>query len=95
MEQKIHVVTARQPILEELEKYILKHEHEIIDYDTRWRFACKAVSSGRGEKANDQIVCIRQKHSGKSWCEEGSHAMTTLHRLNVNKQWDVFWNVAA
>jgi len=95
MEQKIHVITFRKPILEELQNYILKHEHEIIDYDTRWRFAGKAIGSGRGEKGNDQIVAIRQKHNGKSWSEEGSHAMTTLHRLKVNKQWDLFWNKAA
>lgn len=95
MEQEIHVVTTRQHVLEELQNYILKHEHEIIDYDTRWRFAGKAVGSGRGEKANDQIVAIRQKRNGKSWSEEGSHAMTTLHRLSVNKQWNLFWNTAA
>jgi hypothetical protein len=95
MEQKIHVITFRKPILEELQNYILKHEHEIIDYDTRWRFAGKAIGSGRGEKGNDQIVAIPQKYNGKSSSKEGSHPTTTLRRLKVNKQWDLFWNKAA
>jgi hypothetical protein len=94
-EQEINVVTLRQPILEELQNYILKHQDEIIDYDTRWRCAQKSIGSGRGEKANDQIVADRQKHNGNSWSEKGSNAMASLIKLKVNSQWDKFWNIAA
>ncbi|MEY4938034.1 MAG: hypothetical protein RIS64_4393 [Bacteroidota bacterium] len=77
-EQAFAVVTARQPFLEELQEYLLKHQAEIIDYDTRWRCAHKCIGSGRGEKANDQIIARHQKINGKSWSEQGSHAMATL-----------------
>lgn len=94
-EQEIKVVTNRQPILEELQNYLLKHQDEIIDYDTRWRCAAKCIGSGRGEKANDQIIAARQKHNGKSWSEKGSHAIASLIQLKLNKQWDMFWQNAA
>jgi hypothetical protein len=94
-EQEIQVATLRVPILEELQNYILKHQDEIIDYDTRWRIAQKTIGSGRGEKANHQIIADRQKHNGTSWSEKGSNAMARLVQLKVNNQWDNFWATAA
>jgi hypothetical protein len=94
-EQEIRVVDFRVPILEELQNYMLKHQDEIIDYDTRWRIAQKPIGSGRGEKANHQIIADRQKHNGTSWSEKGSNAMALLVQLKVNNQWDKFWNSAA
>jgi hypothetical protein len=94
-EQSIRVVTTRQPFLEELQDYLLKHQSEIIDYDTRWRCAHKCIGSGRGEKANDQIIAKHQKINGKSWSEQGSHAMATLQALKINNQWQQFWKIAA
>lgn len=94
-EQEIKVAPTRKHILEELQNYILKHQDEIIDYDTRWRLAQKVIGSGRGEKANHQIVADRQKHNGTSWSEIGSNAMTSIIQLKVNNQWDSFWKMAA
>jgi hypothetical protein len=88
-------VTARQPFLEELQEYLLKHQSEIIDDDTRWRCAHKWIGSGSGEKANDQMIAKHQKINGKSWREQGSHAMAALQALKINNQWQQFWKIAA
>ena len=89
-EQAINVVPNRVYILEELQNYILKHQDEIIDYDTRWRLAQKVIGSGRGEKANHQIIANRQKHNGTSWSEKGSNAIASIVQLKVNNQWEKF-----
>jgi hypothetical protein len=94
-EQEIKVPSNRKHILEELQNYILKHQNEIIDYDTRWRLAKKTIGSGRGEKANHQIIADRQKHNGTSWSEKGSNAMASIVKLKVNSQWEKFWKMAA
>ena len=80
----------KQPFLEEFQNYLLKHKTEIIDYDTRYRIMGKSIGSGRGEKANDQIVAMRQKHNGCSWFEQGSAAIAQLQCLRLNNQWDTF-----
>ena len=36
-EQEMTVPFNKQPFLEEFQNYLLKHETEIIDYDTRYR----------------------------------------------------------
>jgi hypothetical protein len=94
-EQAILVPLARQPFLEEFQDYLLKHQTEIIDYDTRWRCTGKCIGSGRGEKANDQMIAKHQKINGKSWSEQGSHAIAALQALKLNHQWQSFWKVAA
>lgn len=89
-EQEMAVPFNKQPFLEEFQNYLLKHETEIIDYDTRYRITGKSIGSGRGEKANDQIVAMRQKHNGCSWSEQGSAAIAQLQCLRLNNQWDTF-----
>jgi hypothetical protein len=93
-DEKIKVAPAKLAILEDLQFYLLKHQAEIIDYDTRWRNH-KTIGSGRGEKANDQIIAKRQKHNGTSWSEKGSHAIAALNCLKLNHQWKQFWQQAA
>lgn len=93
-EHEMLVPLVRQPILEDLQSYLLKHEAEIIDYDTRFHLTKKCIGSGRGEKANDQIITDRQKHNGTSWSEDGSAAIAQLKCLQLNKRWDAFWAAA-
>lgn len=83
----------KRTIFEDLLGYLNKHKDEIIDYRTRYIIP-KTIGSGRGEKANDQIVAIRQKNNGTAWSEAGSAALSTLKCLQLNQQWDVFWAAA-
>lgn len=93
-EQEILVPLARQPILNDLQNYLLKHQTEIIDYDTRFHATKKCIGSGRGEKANHQIIAARQKHNGTSWSEDGSAAIAQLQCLQLNNRWEAFWTAA-
>lgn len=93
-DEAIQVPPHRMPILEELQAYLLKHHAEIIDYNTRWRMG-KPIGSGRGEKANHQIIAKRQKNNGTSWSNKGSHAIASLNCLKLNNQWKSFWSNAA
>jgi hypothetical protein len=54
----------KRAIVEDLLFYLDKHKAEIIDYRTRYLLP-KTIGSGRGEKANDQIVAIRQKTTAR------------------------------
>ena len=64
-------------VLEQLITYLEKHKAEIIDYDKRKR-AGKTIGSGRGEKANDQLIGRRQKHKGIAWSDNGSKALAII-----------------
>jgi hypothetical protein len=55
----------------------------------------KTIGSGRGEKANDQLVAHRQKKKSMSWSEKGSNALTILKSLEINQQWENYWGYAA
>lgn len=88
------VKTRQGAILEELQGYLLKHEGEICDYQRRQQ-AGKAIGSGRGEKANDQMVALRQKKKGMAWSQQGSGALTILRSLELNQQWENYWKLAA
>ena len=86
----VMIETHRNKILEELQNYLLKHKNEIINYSKR-QFIGKIIGSGRGEKANDQLVAIRQKKKVMSWSEKGSNALAIVKSLEVNKQWENYW----
>lgn len=76
--------------LQELIKYLQKHQHEIIDYERRQK-AGKTIGSGRMEKGVDRVVGYRQKKKGMSWCSVGSHALAILKVVELNGQWQQLW----
>jgi hypothetical protein len=88
-----NIKEEKRVFLEDLLLYLDKHKDEIIDYRTRYLIP-KTIGSGRGEKANDQIVAIRQKNNGSAWSDDGSAALATLKCLDLNQQWANFWAAA-
>lgn len=90
----VMIETKNVTILEELQQYILKHQDEICNYGYR-KVIGKIIGSGKGEKANDQLVAHRQKKKGQSWSQKGSGALTILKTLEINNQWDQYWQKAA
>lgn len=90
----VMIETKNGVILEELQQYILKHQDEICNYQYRKAIG-KVIGSGKGEKANDQIVAHRQKKKGQSWSQKGSGALTVLKTLELNNQWNKYWQKAA
>jgi hypothetical protein len=83
----VMIETKNVVILEELQQYILKHQDEICNYGYR-KVIGKVIGSGKGEKANDQLVAHRQKKKGQSWSQKGSGALTVLKTLEINNQWN-------
>lgn len=90
----VQIQTQRISILEELQNYLLKHQSEICNYDKRQALN-KTIGSGRGEKANDQLIAHRQKKKAMSWSEEGSQALAILKSLELNQKWEQYWGLAA
>lgn len=88
------IKTPKISILEELQNYLLKHQNEICNYAKRQTLG-KTIGSGRGEKANDQLVAHRQKKKSTSWSEKGSNALAILKSLEINQQWENYWGCAA
>ena len=64
-------------VLDQLTTYLTKHKHEIIDYERR-KQAGRTIGSGRGEKANDQLIARRQKKKGLAWSDKGSKALAII-----------------
>lgn len=87
------ITPDKRIILEDLLRYLDKHKAEIVDYRSRYLLP-KTIGSGRGEKANNQIVAIRQKNNGMAWSEAGSAALATLKCLHLNQEWETFWAAA-
>ena len=71
-----------------------KHRHEIIDYDRRQK-AGNPIGSGRMEKTVDQAIGHRQKRKDMSWSEPGSRGLAQLRCLEINNDWDDFWQKRA
>jgi hypothetical protein len=95
----VMIETKNVVILEELQQYILKHQNEIYNraafrYGYR-KVIGKIIGSGKGEKSNDQLVAHRQKKKGQSWSQKGSGALTVLKTLEINNQWNKYWQKAA
>ena len=67
----------KKDVLDQLITYLTKHKSEIIDYERR-KQAGKTIGSGRGEKANDQLIARRQKKKGLAWSDIGSKALAIL-----------------
>lgn len=88
------IVSKNSAKKQELVDYLIKHEHEIIDYERRKK-AGKKIGSGAVEKANDIIVAHRQKKKGMAWSKDGSKALSILKALEVNQKWASFWQQAA
>ncbi len=81
----------RKPeVLESLVNYLNKHSEEIIDYQRR-QAAGKPIGSGRMEKSVDLAIGHRQKRKGMSWVEKGSRTLACLRCVELNGQWDNFW----
>ena len=66
-----------QDVLAQLITYFTKHKDEIIDYERRKK-AGRTIGSGRGEKANDQLIARRQKKKGLAWSDYGSKALAII-----------------
>ena len=64
-------------VLAQLITYFTKHKDEIIDYERRKK-AGRTIGSGRGEKANDQLIARRQKKKGLAWSDSGSKALAII-----------------
>ena len=45
-------------------------------------------TSNRVEQANNQLIALRQKKNGMSWCEAGSPALANITMLFVNNEFD-------
>jgi len=81
----------RKPeVLASLQGYLTKHREEIIDYERR-QAAGKPIGSGRMEKAVDLAIGHRQKRKGMSWLEKGSRTLACLRCVELNGQWEIFW----
>lgn len=76
--------------LQELIRYLEKHQSEIINYSRRSQ-AGKTIGSGRVEKAVDLTVGSRQKNKGMSWRPLGSKALCLLKVVELNGQWQQLW----
>ena len=63
----VMIETKNVSILEELQQYILKHQDEICNYGYR-KATGKIIGSGKGKKANDQLVAHRQKKKSDCRC---------------------------
>ena len=63
--------------LDKLVTYLSKHALEIIDYERRKKVG-RTIGSGRGEKANDQLIARRQKKKGLAWSDYGSKALAII-----------------
>ncbi len=88
------VVSKNEDKKRELLTYLNKHTAEIIDYERRQK-AGRCIGSGRGEKANDQIVAMRQKKKGTAWSRDGSRSLAIIKTLQLNNQWDSYWSKVA
>lgn len=76
--------------LQELIRYLEKHQSEIINYSRRSQ-AGKTIGSGRVEKGVDLTVGRRQKNKGMSWSHLGSRALSLLRVIELNGQWQQLW----
>lgn len=88
------VVSKNEDKKKELLTYLNKHTAEIIDYERRQK-AGRCIGSGRGEKANDQIVAMRQKKKGTAWSCNGSRSLAIIKAVQLNNQWDSYWSKAS
>ena len=84
------VQARNQEKLDELIKYLTKHQDEIIDYESR-KQAGKTIGSGRIEKGVDLTIGNRQKHKGMSWRALGSRALAVLKVTEFNGKWHETW----
>jgi len=69
--------------IERLVGYFERNRRYIPCYAARAKLGLRN-SSNRGEKANDLVVSMRQKHKGMSWSQDGSTALTALQTLVCN-----------
>jgi hypothetical protein len=69
--------------IERLVGYFERNRRNIPCYAARAKLGLRN-SSNRGEKANDLVVSMRQKHKGMSWSQDGSSALTALQTLVCN-----------
>jgi len=72
-------------MIENLIGYFARNKKNIPNYALREALGLRN-SSNRGEKANDQIVSIRQKHKGMSWSQYGSITQAVLKTVVINKE---------
>lgn len=90
----VMIKTKKIEILEELQNYLLKHQAEICNYQLR-QLRNKTIGSGRGEKANDQMIGQRQKKNAMSWSLKGSNALCVIKSLKMNTLWEEYWQNTA
>ena len=71
--------------LKDLIGYFERNINNIPCYALRKELGLK-TSSNSVEKANDNIVAIRQKHNGTSWSKSGSVALASVTAIFKNKE---------
>lgn len=85
------VKARNQDRLQELIAYLKKHKAEIINYEQRQQVD-KTIGSGQAENSVNQVVGTRQKKKAMSWSRKGSKALAILKTLELNDQWNSFWD---
>ena len=80
-------------ILEELQQYMTKYKEEVYNYGCRNTIE-KVIGSGKDEKTNDKLVTHKQKKKSQYWSQKEGGALTVLKALEINNQWDKYYQKA-
>ncbi len=81
--------TARKA-LENLKTYLVG-QRDHLDYPA-YRAQGWPIGTGRMESSCKQLVGVRLKGPGMHWTEAGALAITALKAIDLNGQWQAFWN---
>lgn len=81
---------AGRQALENLQTY-LAGQRDHLDYPA-YRQRGWPIGTGRMESSCKQLVGCRLKGPGMHWTEAGALAVTALKAIDLNQQWQSFWN---
>jgi hypothetical protein len=81
---------AARTALENLQAY-LAGQRDHLDYPA-YRQRGWPIGTGRMESSCKQLVGVRLKGPGMHWTEAGALAVTALKAVDLNEQWQSFWN---
>jgi hypothetical protein len=83
---------AKREKLQEVIEYLDKRQ-TLVDYG-KWREQDLVIASGVVEGACRYVVGERLDNSGMRWIEERAEAVLLLRCIEVNGDWDCFWDWA-
>jgi hypothetical protein len=83
---------VKRATLYEVREYLHKRE-KMMDYGT-WREQDLVIASGVVEGAARYVVGERLDNSGMRWIEENAECLLLLRCIEVNGDWDSFWDFA-